>query len=338
MPDRNTQMQRLVEYLVGYNATRYIALGVEIGLFAALDRPGEGTTSAELAAAQGWDATYTEHLLRAGYALELLDCTDDRYRLAEHMAPALARPESPGYLASMAAFEHVCGRDFERMPALLRSGATYPYQDHDAEFIAGVAVVTHGIAAFVAGAVIPKLPGLAGRDDLRILDLGCGSGGAMEAIARALPRARITGVDVEPRSVDAANARLARAGLSDRAQARLAAAETVDDEARHDLVTLIQVLHETRPAVRETILQRAFAALRPGGVLLVVDEPYPDRLEDLRGAKNTAITQALEIFWGNPFVPLGEQRALLEGAGFAIHSQAVPPPGLISVTVAGRPG
>lgn len=337
MPDRVAQAQRVVDYLVGYNATRYIALGVEIGLFAALDRAAEGLDAGALAGAQGWDALYTEHLLRAGYALELLDHDHGRYRLAEHMGTLLARPQSPGYLASMAAFEHVCGRDFERMPALLQSGGVYPYQDHDADFIDGVAVVTRGIAAFVANSVVPKLPGLEGRDDLAILDLGCGSGGALEALARALPRARLTGVDVEPRAVDAANARLAEAGFADRARARLAGAETVDEAGDYDLVTLIQVLHETRPAVRTTIVARAFAALRPGGVLLVVDEPYPDRLEDLRTARNTAITQALEIFWGNPFVPLGEQRALLERAGFAIHSQGVPPPGLISVTVARRP-
>jgi 2-polyprenyl-3-methyl-5-hydroxy-6-metoxy-1,4-benzoquinol methylase len=338
MPDRTQQMQRLVDYYVGYNATRLIALATDTGLFATLDAAPEGLRAAAIAQRHGWQGEYTEHLLRALYALELVEHADGRWRLAEHMGTLLARPSSTSYLGSLAGFQHICGRDFARMPALLASGETYPYQAHEADFIAGVAEVTRGIAGFIAGSVVPKLPGLEGRADLRILDLGCGSGGAMEALARALPGARISGLDIEPRSVDAANARLAAAGVADRAQARLAGAESVDEAGAYDLVTLIQVLHETRPAVRATIVRRAFEALRPGGVLLVVDEPYPDRLEGLREAKNTAVTQALEIFWGNPFVPLSEQRALLEEAGFAIHSQGVPPPGLISVTVARRTG
>ncbi len=336
MPDRITQMRKLVDYFLGYNATRFIALGVETGLFRALAAAPDGLTPQALAAAQGLDAQYTRHFLQTGYALELLDLDTGRYRLAEHMAPLLARPEHNSYLGSLASFHHISGRDFERMPALLKTGGTYTFQQHEADFITGVAEVTAGIAGFVAASILPGLPEFAGRDDLAVLDLGCGAGGTLLALARVYPNGRLLGLDVEPRSVELANQRLTEAGVGSRAQARLASAESVDLDASFDLVTLIQVLHETVPTVRADILAGAYAALKPGGVLLVVDEPYPETVEGLRDARSCAMTQFIERFWGNELLSLSQQKELIEAAGLRVDAQSVPPPGLVSVTIARR--
>lgn len=337
MADRVSQMQKLTQYFLGYNATRFIALGVETGLFRALAAVPDGLTAPELAAAQGLDGEYTRHFLQTGYALELLDLAGDRYRLAEHMAPLLARPEHNSYLGALAGFHHISGRDFERMPSLLKSGDTYTFQQHEADFIAAVAQVTAGIAGFVAASILPGLPEFAGRDDLAVLDLGCGAGGTLLALARAYPKAELLGVDVEPRSVERANVRFAEAGVAQRVTAQVAAAEGVDLAGRFDLVTLIQVLHETLPAVRADILAGAARALKPGGVLLVVDEPWPETVEGLRAAQSCAMTQFIERFWGNELLSLSQQKALIEAAGLRVDAQSVPPPGLVSVTVARRP-
>ena len=337
MADRISQMQKLTQYFLGYNATRFIALGIETGLFRALAAAPDGLTPQDLAAAQGLDTEYTRHFLQTGYALELLDLAGDRYRLAEHMAPLLARPEHNSYLGALAGFHHISGRDFERMPTLLKSGGTYTFQQHEADFIAGVADVTAGIAGFVAASILPGLPEFAGRDDLAVLDLGCGMGGTLLALARAYPKAELLGIDVEPRSVARANTRFAEAGVAQRVTAQVAAAEGMDLAGRFDLVTLIQVLHETLPAVRADILASAARALKPGGVLLVVDEPYPETVEGLRAAQSCAMTQFIERFWGNELLSLPQQKALIEAAGLRVDAQSVPPPGLVSVTIARRP-
>ena len=52
-----------------------------------------------------------------------------------------------------------------------------------------------------------------------VLDLGCGPGAQTEALARALPVARILGVDLLPAMVDEANRRFVEAGIQDRVQA-----------------------------------------------------------------------------------------------------------------------
>jgi SAM-dependent methyltransferase len=50
----------------------------------------------------------------------------------------------------------------------------------------------------------------------RILDLGCGSGTDLLAIASALPRVRLTGIDTSVDNVSSARERVEQAGLADR--------------------------------------------------------------------------------------------------------------------------
>lgn len=339
MPDRRSQMERLAGYFLGHGATHWVQLGVESGLFAALAARPEGADAATLAQDLGMEAGRLEHVLRAGFALELLerDAPSGSYRLAPYMDSLLADPESSSYLGALARLQLVASRDFERMRSLLETGEIHSFQEHDDDFIHSVAHSTAGIARFVAGRVLPSLPGLEGRDDLRVLDLGCGAGENLVALARALPRGRLVGVDIEPRSVGRANQRLRDEGLAERAQARLAPAEAIEERSDFDMVTLIQVLHETREDARPEILARAHAALRPGGLLLLVDEPYPEDPQQLRDAPWTALQQLVEIFWGNVFLSPEAQQRMLGEAGFEIASHATLPPGLICVTLARKP-
>ena len=119
-------------------------------------------------------------------------------------------------------------------------------------------------------------------------------------------------------------------------EARLAAAEEVDERSAFDLVTMIQALHETKQEVRDPILSRIHAALRPGGVLLVIDEPYPHELGALRDAPVAALTQFVEAFMGNVLLSPEDQQRIFERAGFQVLSQMIPAPGLICVTIAQR--
>lgn len=338
MVDRTSQMARLVGYYVGYVATHLIRLGVDSGLFAALAAHSEGAEADELAHELGFEARYVEHFLRAGFALELLDrdASTGRYRLAPHMAVLLADPANYRYMGSLADLYIIAGRDFGNMQEFLRTGGTYTFQEHAEDMIDASASATDGLAQFVARAVVPRLPGLRGRDDVAVLDIGCGAGGMVEALANAYPRGRVLGIDIEPRSVDKAAARIRAAGLEGRVEARLTAAESLDESGAFDLVTMIQVLHETKEEVHETILARARAALRPGGVLLIVDESYPHAPAEFRARPTAVLTQFVEVFMGNVLLSPEEQKRIVEEAGFQVVSQMIPAPGLICVTIAQR--
>lgn len=66
--------------------------------------------------------------------------------------------------------------------------------------------------ALAAAGELPAAP--------RVLDLGCGPGRQTLDLATLLPAADITGIDLQQRFVDEANARFRAAGVSDRVRAR----------------------------------------------------------------------------------------------------------------------
>lgn len=338
MTDRTSQAERLLGYYVGYAATHLIRLAVDSGLFSVLASHPEGANAGDIAVELSFDPGYVEHFLRAAFALQLLDydTASGLYRLAAHMDILLARPQDYRYMGSLARMYILGGRDFGRMQELLETGGTYTFQEHDEDLIEAAADATSGLAELVSRALLRRLPGLRGRDDVSVLDIGCGTGGMLIALAKAYPRGRVVGVDTERRSVEKAVARIRAAGLEDRVEARLAAAEKVDERSAFDLVTMIQALHETKQEVRDSILSRIHAALRPGGVLLIIDEPYPHELGALRDAPVAALAQFVEAFMGNVFLSPEDQQRIVERAGFQVLSQMIPAPGLICVTIAQR--
>jgi SAM-dependent methyltransferase len=338
MTDRTSQMERLLGYYVGYFATHLIRLAVDSGLFSVLASHPEGANASDIAVELGFDPGYVEHFLRATFALQLLDYdpASSLYRLADHMDILLAQPQDYRYMGSLARLYILSGRDFGRIQELLETGEAYTFQEHDEDLIEAAADASSGLAELVSRALLRRLPGLRGRDDLSVLDIGCGTGGMLIALAKAYPRGRVVGVDTEVHSVEKAVARIRAAGLEDRVEARLAAAEEVDERSAFDLVTMIQALHETKQEVRNSILSRIHAALRPGGVLLIIDEPYPHELGALRDAPVAALAQFVEAFMGNVLLSPENQQQIVEKAGFQVLSQMIPAPGLICVTIAQR--
>ncbi len=114
------------------------------------------------------------------------------------------------------------------------------------------------------GAVVDFLERVA-PDAHDVLDVGCGTGRLMPGLSERFP-GRVEGLEPD---VDYAEAARARGGV-----VRGVGLEALDDVARWDLLVLANgpIVYLTDAATRARALQRAWAALRPGGVL-VVDAP-----------------------------------------------------------------
>jgi demethylspheroidene O-methyltransferase len=103
-----------------------------------------------------------------------------------------------------------------------------------------------------------------------VLDVGAGQGRFISALARHAPHLRLQMFDLPP-VLEQARPRLVQAGLGDRVH--LHPGSFLDDPlpTGADLVTLVRVAHDHPDAVVRLILQKAFAALPPGGVMLVAE-------------------------------------------------------------------
>lgn len=106
-------------------------------------------------------------------------------------------------------------------------------------------------------------------DGARVLDLACGTGRFLLQLQRALPGARLYGVDLSPNYVDRA-----RALLADVPEVTLLAddAEALPfRDGLFDVVTSVFLFHELPRDVRRRVLGEARRVLRPGGRLVVCD-------------------------------------------------------------------
>ena len=133
-------------------------------------------------------------------------------------------------------------------------------------------------AALVDG-ILPLVGGLperllAGAD---VADIGCGSGHAVNVMAQAFPASRFTGIDFSDEGLGVGAAEAERLGLNNAAfVARDVAALDVTDA--YDVITVFDAIHDQAQPAR--VLENIHRALRPGGVLLMVDIKASSNLED----------------------------------------------------------
>ncbi|XVQ14245.1 class I SAM-dependent methyltransferase [Spirillospora sp. CA-255316] len=113
----------------------------------------------------------------------------------------------------------------------------------------------------LAETAAPVRPGAA-------LDLGCGAGG--DAIWLARRGWHVTAVDISATATERVRERARELGVADRVTTQQHDLATSFPDGRFDLVSA-QYLHSPFPLLRGRVLRTAAGALRPGGLLLIVD-------------------------------------------------------------------
>ncbi len=125
--------------------------------------------------------------------------------------------------------------------------------------------------------ILPAIAGIAERlradPPARVADVACGVGWAAIAIARAYPKVRVDGFDLDAGSIKLASKNAREAGVADRVTFKkldVARAEA----GQYDLAVIIEAVHDmTQPVGVLASLRRM---LRPDGTALIADEKTAD--------------------------------------------------------------
>lgn len=146
-----------------------------------------------------------------------------------------------------------------------------------------------------------------------LLDLGCGTGTLMQMLRRALPTARITGIDIDPAILTLAQEKLAG---QDARFVRAGAAVLPFAPASFGCVVSSLMFHHLKTADKQAAFAECHRVLRPGGLLLVADFAAP-----LGGYAKTVslLVRLLEQAEDNV---RGRLPALMAGAGFVLEKPA----------------
>jgi arsenite methyltransferase len=156
------------------------------------------------------------------------------------------------------------------------------------------------------------LDGLSLRGDERVLDLGCGRGAVLTAVARRLRSGQAVGVDIwsthdqsgNARSVTVRNAALE--GVAERVEIATADMRALPfPDASFDVVVSSLAIHNiSAKADREQAVREGFRVLQPGGRLIIADikatSTYAATLRGLGASNVTRRRLGWRFWWGNP--------------------------------------
>ncbi len=317
------QIPQIVELASAFYGSSVLFAALELDLFTAL-REAPGARAEALVQTLGCDPRGLRLLLDAAVAVGLLTKVDDGYALTPAAAATLVRG-APQDLTQAIAYNRDVYPAWGRLAALARTGRPVePPKLHlgeDPERTRRFALSMHGRALGIGRAVVPLL-GL--PKGARVLDLAGGPGTYALLMAQSDPTLTCDTYDLPAIS---AVAREITLPCADRVRCHAGDYHTdVWPEAAYDAVTLFGCLHQESPESIADILRRAYAALRPGGCVYVLDMMTgPDHTTPPFSAL-FALNMALTTDHGWVFSD-AELEGWMAAAGFADFSCApVPPP------------
>ncbi len=276
------KVQDFARRLFGHYTSGMLALMVDVGhktgLFEAAAKGA--ATSQELAERAGLDERYVREWLGAMVTGGIVDY-DPSSRVfvlpAEH-AVCLTGTSS----RNLAANSQLLAMLAKRLPAVVecfKTGGGVPYSEFRPDFTdymdASWRLLYDGL--LIKG-FLPVVKGLPERlaEGIHVADLGCGTGHAINLMAREYPRSDFVGYDIAADAIERARAEAGGMGL---ANARFEVADVTQlPDGQFDLITSFDSIHDQRdPAA---VLRSAATSLAPGGVYLAIEPRASSQLEE----------------------------------------------------------
>jgi SAM-dependent methyltransferase len=279
---------RLLGTYTGAMLTLMIDLGHRTGLLETLSA-GPGT-SAEISERAGLSERYVRECLGALVTGGIVDYdpATRTYRLPAEHAVCLTGGGSMN-LAPISRISTLLAKHVTGVATAFREGGGVPYERFRPEFTEVMDELSRGLLdGQLLDGILPVTGDLPERlaEGARVADIGCGTGHAVNLLARAYPRSSFIGYDFGTDAIAQGRAEAAEWGLGNATFEVLDVAQ-LPGEPPFDAVFAFDSIHDQ--VAPEQVLQRVHAALVPGGTFVMLDIKAHSNLED-----NT----------GNPIAPL----------------------------------
>ncbi len=257
-----------------------ISIGHQTGLFSTLAAISPAT-SVRVAEVGRLNERYVREWLNAMTTARfvLYDPQSRRYHLPREHAAWLVDGAGPDNLARIMTFLAMMAEVEQGIVRCFREGGGLSY-DAYSRFHAVMGEDSAAVVdATLLNRTVPLVEGLDARlrAGVDVADIGCGSGHAINVLARAYPASRFTGFDFSEQAIATGRAEAKAWGLTN-ATFELCDVAILDRPNAFDVITAFDAIHDqAHPA---HVLAAISRALRPGGTFLMVDIRAASAVED----------------------------------------------------------
>jgi 2-polyprenyl-3-methyl-5-hydroxy-6-metoxy-1,4-benzoquinol methylase len=262
--------EKMLGMINGAGVALMASIGHRTGLFDAMSELAP-STSAQIAGAADLDERYVREWLAAMTVSGIVehDPEDGTYSLPPEHAAGVTRA-APKNFAVTAQFIPLISSVEDGIVGSFRNGGGLPYSAFPRFHEAMAEFSDQTVVAALVDHILPLVDGLVGRleEGIEVLDVGSGSGHAMNALARVFPNSRFTGYDISEEAVAGARAEAAANGTTN-VRFEVRNVTVLGDGASYDLITSFDAIHDqAHPAA---VLRGIAGALNEDGVYLMQD-------------------------------------------------------------------
>jgi len=115
------------------------------------------------------------------------------------------------------------------------------------------------------------------QQGVRVLDVGCGTGHAMNILAQEFPSSRFYGYDIAEDAIESARAEAGNMNLTN-VSFEVLDVTNLPKEAKYDVITAFDAIHDQKDP--DSVLRGINQALAPGGMFLMIDFKFSSHVQE----------------------------------------------------------
>ncbi len=263
--------QRMLDILNSGAIALMTSIGHRTGLFDTLAKLPP-STSQQIADAAGLNERYVREWLGSMVTGDFVeyDPATDTYSLPPEHAAFLTRDASPNNIAVSAQFLPLLATVEDRVIECFYKGGGVPYSAYNRFHQVMAEDSGQTVVAALEDSILPIIPQVMEALDkgIDVLDVGCGSGRALNKMAKLFPNSRFKGYDFSEEAIATAQSEANSQGLTN-IQFQVKDAAKLDEVEQYDLICTFDSVHDQ--AKPDVMLRGIHQALRPDGTYLMQD-------------------------------------------------------------------